>query len=236
MIFAVCDDEKIFRDEIIEALNRYFGKLEVTCKEYESGASLLAAYEQGEDFQALFLDIEMPGIDGMATANELRAKGFAAPILFLTSHTEMAMEGYEVAAFRFLGKPANPEKMERALADLRQELCEKQKLIIRSDGEDIILIPDDICYVEAQNNSVMIKTAKKEYVIRKKIADIENELSAISENFFRIHRGYIVNLACVKKHVGNDIMIESGETLPISRSAVNGFKQSLFKYVRNSAR
>ena len=145
MIFAVCDDEKIFRDEIIEALNRYFGKLEVTCKEYESGVSLLAAYEQGEDFQALFLDIEMPGIDGMATANELRAKGFAAPILFLTSHTEMAMEGYEVAAFRFLGKPANPEKMERALTDLRQELCEKQKLIIRSDGEDIILIPDDIC-------------------------------------------------------------------------------------------
>lgn len=236
MYIAVCDDEKIFRDEIIEALYAYFGKLEITCKEYDDGASLLAAYEQGEEFHALFLDIEMPETDGMTTANMLRAKGFTAPIIFLTSHTEMAMEGYEVAAFRFLGKPANPDKLEKTLHDLKEELCEKKKLIIRSEGEDVILITEDICYVEAQNNSIMIKTDKQDYIIRKKIADIEKELGELSETFFRVHRGYIVNLAHVKKHVGTDIVLDNGETIPLSRSMVNEFKQRLFAYVRGSVR
>lgn len=236
MNIAVCDDEKIFREEIIGALYDYFGKLEINCKEYENGASLLAAFEQGEDIQALFLDIEMPEIDGMATANMLRARGFEAPIIFLTSHTEMAMEGYEVAAFRFLGKPANPEKLEKTLRDLKEELCEKKKLIIRSEGEDVILVLDDICYVEAQNNSVLIKTTAKDYVIRRKIADLEKEMGELSDDFFRVHRGYIVNFAHVKKHVGTDIVLDSGETIPLSRSLVNEFKQRLFAYVRGSVR
>lgn len=59
MRIAICDDEKIFRDEIIECLDSYFGKLDLDCFEFADGSELVCAYEKGEAFQAIFLDIEM---------------------------------------------------------------------------------------------------------------------------------------------------------------------------------
>lgn len=235
MVFAICDDEKIYRDTIIAALYDYFGKLELDCKEYESGDTLVKAYEQGEKIQALFLDIEMPGIDGLKTAEILRNKGLTSPILFLTSHTEMAMEGYEVSAFRFLSKTADVEKQRKAFADLEELLLGTNKLVVKCAGEDVIIDTADICYVEAQNNTVLIKTLDREYQVRRKITDIEKELISLSKTFVRVHRGYIVNLSYVKKHVGNDIILENGDIISLSRNMVNEFKKKLFEYVKNSA-
>lgn len=236
MRIAVCDDEKIFRDEIIEALYRFFGKLDVECVAYEDGCELVKAKEAGGSFDAVFLDIEMTQLDGMAAATALRKNGFEAPIIFLTSHTEMAMEGYEVAAFRFLAKPINQEKMERTLCDLKEALQEKKRLIIRYDGEEMILPVNAICYVEALNNSVSIVTCEKEYTIRKKISDMEKELLEVSDCFVRIHRGYIVNLLHVKKYHGNEVFMTGDARLPLSRGLAKEFKTQLFQYVRNSAR
>lgn len=235
MKIAVCDDEKVFRDQIIEYIYDYFGKLDTDVAEFEDGENLVNAYKNGESFDAIFLDIEMKELDGMAAAGKLRETGVQCPIIFLTSHTEMAMEGYEVAAFRFLAKPINEEKVKKTLAQLKEELCEKKKLIIRYEGEDIILVVDDIIYIEAMNNQVMIVMPDKEYVIRKKITEIEKELAAITDTFARIHRGYLVNLAHVKKQHGNEISVSSGASLPISRALANDFKSKLFEYVRHSS-
>lgn len=236
MKIAVCDDEKIFRDEIIEVLYHFFGKLDLDCVAFEDGYNLVDAYKKGAFFDAIFLDIEMTQLDGMSTADELRKNGYEAPIVFLTSHTEMAMEGYEVAAFRFLAKPINREKMERTLYDLKEELQEKKRLLIRYEGEEVILPMDEICYVEAMNNSVSVVTLNKKYMIRKKISDMEKELLSVSDCFVRIHRGYIVNLLHVKKCHGNEVYMTGDVILPLSRGMIKEFKSQLFQYVRNSAR
>lgn len=236
MRIAVCDDEKIFRDEIIDALYQFFGKLELDCDGYEDGSNLITAHESGALFDAVFLDIEMPEMDGMETALKLRKDGFTAPIVFLTSHTEMAMDGYEVAAFRFLAKPIKQDKLRKAFSDLKEELQEKNRLLIRYEGEDIILNPDDILYIEAMNNSVSIVLEEEQYMIRRKLSDIEEELNLLSDNFIKIHRGYIVNLSHVKKHRGNEVYMTTDVMLPLSRGMVNTFKERLFQYVRNSAR
>jgi len=233
---AVCDDEKIFRDEIVDAIYDYFGKLDTNCFMYENGKQLLDAFDEGKEFDAYFLDIEMPGLDGMQTANELRNKGIQNPIVFLTSHTELALEGYEVSAFRFLAKPIQSDKMLKMLFDLKGEICEKAKYIIRYEGEDVILVLDDILYVQAMNNSVSIVMKDNEYTIRKKIADVEKNLAELSDNFVRVHRGYIVNLYHVKKYHGNDIIVTGDELIPLSRTHANGFKDKMFNYVRNSSR
>jgi DNA-binding LytR/AlgR family response regulator len=232
----VCDDETIFREELIRALYDAFGKLELSCASFSDGDQLLAAHEQGQQFDAVFLDIEMPGRNGMETAGELRSRGFVSPIVFLTSHTELAMDGYEVAAFRFLSKPVREEKLQKTLYDLKAELSEKNRLMIRYEGEELVLLLDDIIYVEARNNQISIVTASEEYTIRKKISDIENELKNLSDCFVRVHRGYIVNLSHVKKHHGNEVFITGDTVLPLSKGYVNHFKEQLFEYVRNSAR
>lgn len=236
LVFAVCDDEKIFRDEIIDALYSFFGKLDLECVEFEDGSELLTAFSDGRRFDAVFLDIEMQVKDGMTTASELRTLGYDKPIVFLTSHTEMAMEGYEVSAFRFLAKPINKEKVERTCKDLKEELTEKKSILIRYEGEDVVLAIDDIRYIEAMNNSISIVLNDKEYTVRKKLSDIEKELSAVADCFAKIHRGYIVNLKYVKKHHGNEVYMSGDVALPISRGLVNEFKAKLFEYVRKSAR
>lgn len=236
MKFAVCDDEKIFRDEIIDEVYSYFGKLDMECTAFSDGSELLAAYKSEKSFDAIFLDIEMTKLDGLTTAKELRRLGMQEPIVFLTSHTELAMDGYEVYAFRFLAKPINQDKLLTTMLDLKELLCVKKRLLIRSYGEEIPLLVDDIIYIEAMNNSVCIVLEGESFNVRKKLSEIENELEKLTDTFVKIHRGYIVNLSKVKKHHGNEVLMSNDSCLPISRSMVNEFKKKLFDYIKNQAR
>lgn len=236
MKFAVCDDEKIFRDEIIEELYFYFGKLDTDCIPFSDGSELVEAYQCEECFDAIFLDIEMAKLDGLATAAKLRKMGINCPIIFLTSHTEFAMEGYEVYAFRFLAKPMNKDKLSLAMMDLKEALCVKKHLLIKADGEEIPIPVDDIIYIEAMNNSISIVLENENYMVRKKLGEIEKELYEVADTFIKIHRGYIVNLSKVKKIHGNQVVLCSDVCLPISRSLVNVFKTKLFEYIKNQAR
>ena len=236
MKIAICDDERIFREELSKALYDYFGKLDLDLVEYQDGREVLEAVEKGAGFDALFLDIEMKDVDGMTAAARLRKLGIEAPVIFLTSHTEMAMEGYEVAAFRFLGKPLREDKLLQTMADLRETLLHAKSIMIRCDGEDVVVPLEKLVYVEAQNNSVRLVLADQEYVIRKKLSDIETELAEQSDLFVRIHRGYLVNLQHVKKNHGTEVSMSNGELLSVSRSLAMSFKEALIKYVRASAR
>lgn len=102
MRIAVCDDEKYFRDTICEAINAFYQSLDVLCLPFEGGGELINAFEKGQRFDAVFLDIEMPPPDGMETARRLHEFSPELPVIFLTSHTELAMDGYEAAAYFLL--------------------------------------------------------------------------------------------------------------------------------------
>lgn len=235
MKIAVCEDEKVFREMLIQELYEAFGKLELSAEEFESGETLLSSVQAGKTFDAIFLDIEMQGIDGMETAKELRKAGVLTPLLFLTSHTEFAMDGYEVAAFRYLSKPVDKEKLRKALNDLKELLYGGQHVLIRYEGEDVVLSVDDILYVEAQNNSICYVLPDTKYTVRGKLRDAYDTLSALTDSFVRIHRGYIVNLKHVKRHLKKELVVEGDTVLPVSRTLASDFKTRFFEYVRKSA-
>lgn len=236
MRIAICDDEKLFREELSEALYEYFGRLDLTCMEYQDGKEILEAARKGVTFDALFLDVEMNETDGMTAAAELRKMGVKVPVIFLTSHTEMAMEGYEVSAFRFLGKPLRREKLLQTLADLRDSIQHGKSILIRCEGEDVVVPLGNLIYAEARNNDLRIVLADREYQIRRKLSDLEQELSEHSDLFVRIHRGYLVNLQHVTKNHGTEVFVSNGDVLSVSRSQAAEFKEALLRYVRESAR
>ena len=236
MRIAICDDEKLFREELSEALYEYFGRLDLTCMEYQDGKEILEAARKGVTFDALFLDVEMKETDGMTAAAELRKMGVKVPVIFLTSHTEMAMEGYEVSAFRFLGKPLRREKLLQTLADLRDSIQRGKSILIRCEGEDVVVPLGNLIYAEARNNDLRIVLADREYQIRRKLSDLEQELSEHSDLFVRIHRGYLVNLQHVTKNRGTEVFVSNGDALSVSRSQAAEFKEALLRYVRESAR
>ena len=91
----------------------------------------------------------------------------------------------------------------------------------------------DVIYMESMNQNVRIVTAGGEHVIRYNISDFEDQLK--NDGFFRIHRGYLISLSKVKKLSGNDVILDGGETLPVSRSNVKPLKEALYTYVEGTA-
>lgn len=234
MRIAVCDDEIYFRDLICTEIGAFYQSLDVLCLAFESGAALIGAFEKGGRFDAVFLDIEMPPPDGMQTARRLHEFMPELPVVFLTSHTELAMDGYEVGAFRFLQKPLVREKLAQTLEDLRRLYSVKNTICIRENGEEHYLSPEEILFAEADNNTVRFVTAKRVYQTRMKLSEAAAMLGELS--FCRIHRSVIVGLPHIVSRSEKEVRLDSGAVLPVSRSCTNELKKRLMAYVRRNAR
>ena len=102
--------------------------------------------------------------------------------------------------------------------------------------EETLINVSDIIYLEAQNQYVMIYTQDDEYLVRYNIGDFEEQLK--NDGFFRIHRGYLISLAKVKKLLKGEMLMENGDdeiSLPVSRANVKPLKEALYSFVENSA-
>jgi two-component system response regulator LytT len=235
MRIAVCDDEEKFRNQARDMVDKLAGSLDVVVDAYSDGNQLLAAFDK-KPYDVLFLDIEMPAMDGITLAKKLRERSDSIYIVFLTGHVEYALEGYEVNALRYLTKPVQEEKLREVLRFVMDQSTSKKQLMIKEDGEELLLNIADIVYFEAQNQYVMIYTTDGEHLVRYNIGDFEEQLKA--DGFFRVHRGYLVSLAKVKKLVKSEVIMdgEDGEvSVPVSRSNVKPLKEALYAYVENTA-
>lgn len=236
MRIAVCDDEKYFREMICDMINSFYSSMDVLCVPYPDGSSLIRAFENGQRFSAVFLDIEMPQPDGMQTAERLRAFSSELPIVFLTSHTELAMDGYEVGAFRFLQKPVNEDKLRQALIDLRQLCSEKRTVCLKESGEEHFVLPEDIICAEADNNTVCFVTSERTYRVRMKLTEAIKLLDDAADCFCRIHRSVIVNLVHIVSRSDKEVKLDNGSALPVSKSFSEELKKRLMQYIRLNAR
>ncbi len=235
MRIAVCDDEEKFRNQAREMVDKLAGSLDVIVDAYSDGRKLLEAFDKNP-YDVLFLDIEMPAMDGITLAKKLRERSDSIYIVFLTGHVEYALEGYEVNALRYLTKPVQEEKLREVLRFVMDNSKSKRQLMIREDGEELLLNVADIIYFEAQNQYIMIYTTEGNHLVRYNIGDFEEQLK--NDGFFRIHRGYLISLAKVKKLVKSEVIMEAAEgdiILPVSRSNVKSLKETLYAYVENTA-
>lgn len=175
MRIAVCDDEELFRIEFKNVLDKALVNVDYDIDTFSGGSSLYEAFLK-EPFDLVFLDIEMPGIDGITLAKRLRAISENVHIVFLTSHIEYALEGYEVNALRYLVKPVDMNKLGEVLKYVQDKKNNSRQIMIREDGEDIVIDISDIIYMESMDKNVRIVTSKREYVTRYNISDYEEEL------------------------------------------------------------
>ncbi|MBP3718157.1 MAG: LytTR family transcriptional regulator DNA-binding domain-containing protein, partial [Eubacterium sp.] len=112
----------------------------------------------------------------------------------------------------------------------------KRQLLIKVEGEETLINVSDIIYLEAQNQYVMIYTVSGEFLVRYNIGDFEEQLK--NDGFFRVHRGYLISLARVKKMVKGDVLLDGNDgdvSVPVSRSNIKPLKEALYSYVESSA-
>ncbi len=232
MRIAVCDDEPQYRQQAVQAIHECTRSLDVLTDIFGSGNAFLQAFQK-HPYDLVFLDIEMPEIDGISLARKLRELNRDVPIVFLTSHIEYALEGYEVNALRYLTKPIQSEKLHELLGYVMERMQEQRTLWLKTDmGEERVLVKD-ILYLEAQNQNILIRTAKWDYLVRYNLGEYEKELS--EDGFFRIHRGYLVSLRHVKSLGKHELTLSNSTVLPVSRTKEKSLKEALFQYIREEA-
>lgn len=233
MKIIICDDEMHIRDDLKQRLKDYYSSLDVLILSVSSGEELLKmADRELEGIFCVFLDIEMQGMDGLETARQLRKKYPGIPVLLLTSHTELAMEGYEVQAFRFLAKPLRQEKLVEALRAVERTSGkqEQHKLRVVTGEQEIYVDCRDIFYVKSENVYLNIVTTEQTFLMRGKLKELYTSLP--EDLFFQIHRSYIVNLSHIRSFDGKKLIMEDGGQLPVSGRRRELFREKMTRYLR----
>lgn len=232
MRIAICDDEEMYRVQLKSVLDKILVNADYEIETFADGNRLEEAYSEAP-YDLVFLDIEMPEVDGITLARRLRARSEKVFIVFLTGHVEYALEGYEVNALRYLTKPVDTDKLKEVIRYVQDKQGSGRQIIVKEDGEQLLIDIADVMYMESMNQNVRIVTTKGEHVIRYNIGDFEQQLAG--DGFFRIHRGYLVALAKVKKLAKSDVIMEDGTALPVSRSNIKPLKDALYAYVEEAA-
>ena len=229
MKIAIVEDTKIHVKQLESRLDRYQQEEGETFEvfTFSDGLKFLDSIKQGYDI--IFMDINMPYIDGMETAKRLREIDRYACLIFITELSQYAISGYEVAAFDFVVKPVSYEmfrpKLAKAIAEVNKnnlgKLCIRNKDVIR------MVKIQDIYYIETVQHKIIYHLANEDVEVWDSLDKAESRLPP--GRFARCGTSYLVNLAHVVMVKGNTVTLPN-TTLPISRLKKKEFIDSLIKF------
>lgn len=225
---AVCDDEKSQRETLCAMAEQWGRKtgLALDIRAFSCAEAFLLDPEEPV-CDILLLDVEMTGMSGVELARRLRREKQRVEIVFVSSHFEYIGEGYEVDALHYLVKPVAPDKLEAVLGKAVGRLNrEPASLLIACEGETIRLYEKDILYAEAFLHELCVHTPDREYRIRESISAFEGRLS---EDFFRVHRSYLVNLKHITRISRSSVLIRGETELPLSRGKYDLVNQAFIR-------
>jgi DNA-binding LytR/AlgR family response regulator len=201
----VVDDEAPARGELKYLLKQSPRVKEVLEAEGASQCMDLLAEQQ---IDVLFLDIRMPGMDGLQLSQVISQLPSPVPVVFVTAYEEHAVEAFQLAAFDYLLKPVRVDRLNLTLerlalssrdsaARLKRESAPdssalEDRLAVTHRGQILLLPVEDIRVVEVDGDRVAVVTHEGRYIARLRLHDLEERLSR--QGFMRVHRHYIVNL------------------------------------------
>ncbi len=244
----VVEDEKPARD-LIRAYIENYSDLEMI-GEYDNGFDGLKAINELKP-EAIFLDVQMPKLTGFEMLEVLE---YHPEVIFTTAYDQYAIDAFEQNAVDYLLKPFSLERFGEAVAKLRSRLKsgtgaqsertgieririhlagndEKlHRVVIKKSGKIHVISTDDINYLEAQDDYVMIYTREGRYLKQQTMKYFENHLDPLQ--FVRVHRSYIVNISSIERiepyEKTNFILIlKDGNKVPVSRSGMQVLKDNL---------
>ncbi len=234
---AFCDDDMEVLHQMNELLDRYRVERneDITYAAFQSPFELLTEIEKGIRPDILFLDVVMPGQNGMDVAKEIRQYDTNMKIIFLTSSPEFAVESYSVGAYFYQLKPIWEESFFRLMDAVLAE-CEKKKknsLILRSkDGITRINLQQlEYCEVLGRKllfhleNGAVLESAWS-------LDDLAGQLMQYS-NFFRPHRSFLVNMEYIQNISSRSIKMVNDAEIPIPHGKCSEIKNTYMEYAFN---
>jgi DNA-binding LytR/AlgR family response regulator len=165
------------------------------------------ALTQASELDAVFLDVEMPGLTGLDAAQLVRDRVDPPAVVFVTAHAAYAVDAFAVEAFDYLVKPVDPDRLARVverLASVHRSAVEPRKVPVVAGGRTELIDQEQVCFVQAEGDYSRVHTFDRSYLSTASLRELEAALP--EERFLRIHRSYLVNLAKVAsvRPVGGD--------------------------------
>ena len=244
----ICDDDKSLQEILRHKIEKFCDDAQAACS--------IACCDSGEEVlreeyapDILFLDIQMPGKNGMEIAAELRRKRCKTVLIFVTALSEYVYDAFDVGAFHYLVKPFSDEKLREVLYKALRQCEERHDLdglaaehgetqetghtrqpevvLIKRGGTSMKVAFDDIIYAEVFNRKVMLHTTHEDIEYYGKLTELSEKAG---EDFYRTHRAYLVNLKYVEKYNATTIWLERGTAL-VSKKQFPGFVRRYMQYI-----
>ncbi len=232
---AVVEDDDSCATLLDECIKRYGKKngVEFAAVRFSDAEQFLFHYNH--DYDMIFMDIAMPGINGMEASHKLRKFDENVALIFVTSLAQYAVEGYDVNALDFIVKPVNyysfKLKMKKALAYLSTQTA--RHIILQDREETTYIKTTDLMYVEVQGHNVIYHTKQGTLSNAGSLKSVEAQLEGAA--FFRCNYCYLVNLHYVSGVKGNVVTV-CGDELQISRNRKAEFLKRLSVFYGNGGR
>lgn len=235
---TVCDDEAVARNIVASSFQAVFAQhgveTEITAC---ATVSELVQKQMVSASDLLILDIDMPGMSGVAFGKQLRQQKNEIDIIYVSNREDKVFDSLKVNPVGFVRKSHLlediPDVVEHYLHD-QEKTSSARKLVVETK-EKIISIPlKSILYFEGARNCqlIHIQGQTEPLPIRRNLQELEEELSG--DGFLRIHKGYLVNFDYIRLIEETDVQLTNGERVPMSRRKVQETKARFLKLMQNS--
>ncbi len=235
MRIAVCDDDKAAREHIVSLIQEQGADTEITA--FAGGEEMLRAKEE---FDIMFLDIEMEGTSGLETARRLRRieekEGREKSVLiFVTGYERYVYDAFDVSAFQYLLKPLQKERFAAIFARAWKEASAVRRrsaayLFVKSAGMQRKVYLKDILYIESADKKVVLHTKTGILETYGKMNEWER---AVGGGFYRCHRCYLVNMEQIVSYGADHLEVLGGDRLLLAQKKYAGFIKRYLEYAKN---
>lgn len=231
MKIAICEDHPEEAGGLVKIMEKWAVKQSVSLNItlYENAERFWFSYEPGVSFDALFLDVQMPGESGITLARKLRDRGDLIPVVFVTGIDDYISEGYDVQAVHYLLKPVKTEKIEECLNRIYRELGQEEPYLLLNTQEGAVkLLQREIVKVEVFTHRCVYTTIKGEYNALHSLKEAQERL--YPGWFVRSHRSILVNLKHVEAITRDKVFLTGGQEALVSRRLYNELNEAFIRF------
>ena len=230
--FAICDDEPVMIKHISSHISKYMETQKNIAFQLSSFSNKKKNIESSNDFDVIFLDIQMDCPNGMETARKLRQKKNNGLLIFVTVLKEYVFDAFEVQAYDYLLKPLDDSRFKRTMDRILVSLSQRanQTILVQKGNSCEVLLLSGILYCEVLGRKIYIHQNNGNIVdYYDKLADLERRVDG---RFFRCHRSYLVNLDFVCGCSAGRVILSQGDTIPVSRLRERELAQALLRHIK----
>ena len=226
VVIAICDDELIFVQKMKSIIKEYLDEIEVEGKilSFTSGEKLL---EEIEELNILFLDIEMPKMDGIEVGKRISRKFKNCKIIMATSRIERFKEAFKIEAFRFITKPFDKIELQEALQDALKAMVGMEELELYQDRIVCKIPQREIQHITSYGSFVEVSIGEKRLRKESSLSKMEKILDKAI--FYRINRENIINIGYIDNYKEGKIMM-GGQSFKVSRRRKKEFEKVFMEF------